>query len=424
MPFRLAPLLPVLLGVASAQAALGLSTPLIALLLVQLGASSGAIGVVASAYYVGFLGGALTADRLVRRLGHVRTFAVLAAVAADAALACVFAQSPILVALSRLLVGYSTSGMFLVAESWLNDRADTATRGRTFSAYLMASWGPAALGPLLLSVVAPAPVLFVGVGIAFATAVVPMMLTSQPNPEVRAQVRMGPVTLFRISPVGAACALASGLVNSSYYAMVPIYLGTVGQDASAIGAYTSVAMIAGLAVQIPIGIASDRIGRRPVALAAMLVAFGAAAALLAIGPASLWVLGAIGFVYSGATSPLYGLGASQTNDRMQRGDYVAASGGLLFMWSLGSSVSPTLAGTVMGFLGPRGLFLYLIAILGAVALFTAIRMLQRAEVPRGERSAFVPALAAPPRHAELSARVRHALAGPIASRLFRARPRS
>lgn len=423
MPFRILPLAPVLLGVASAQAALGLSTPLIALLLVRLGASSTAIGVVASAYYLGFLGGALSSDRLIRRIGHIRTFAVLGAVAADAALACVFAQAPWMVAISRLLVGYATSGMFLVAESWLNDRADTATRGRTFSAYLVVSWGPAALGPLLLSVVAPSPVLFVCVGIAFATAVLPMALTIQPNPEVRPQVRMGPASLFRISPVGAACALASGLVNSSYYAMVPIYLGTIGQDAAAIGAYTSVAMIAGLVVQVPIGIASDRLGRRPVALATMVVAFGAAAALFAIGPASLWTLAAIGFVYSGATAPLYGLGASQTNDRMQRGDYVAASGGLLFMWSLGSSVSPTLAGAVMGAVGPRGLFFYLIAILGAVAAFTVLRMGQRAEVPRDERSAFVPALAAPARHAELSGRVRRAFAGPIASRFWRIRDR-
>ena len=403
MPFRLIPLAPVLLGVASAQAALGLSTPLIALLLVHVGAGSGAIGVVASAYYLGFLGGALTADRLVRRIGHIRTFAVLAAIAADAALACVFAQEAWMVAISRLLVGYATSGMFLVAESWLNDRADTSTRGITFSAYLVASWGPAALGPLLLSVVAPAPILFVAVGIAFATAVLPMALTTQANPEVTARVRLGPAALFRISPVGAACALASGLVNSSYYAMVPIYLGRIGQDAAAIGAFTSVAMLAGLAVQVPIGIASDRIGRRPVALATMVVAFAAVIGLLLVGPASLWVLAAVGFVYSGATAPLYGLGASQTNDRMDRGDYVAASGGLLFLWSLGSSISPSLAGAVMSVLGPRGLFFYLIAILGAVAIFTAIRMLQRAEVPRDARGDYVPALAAPARYAELSA---------------------
>lgn len=422
MPFRLVPLLPVLLGVASAQAALGLSTPLIALLMVRLGASSTAIGVVASAYFLGFLAGALTADRLVRRIGHIRSFAVLAAVAADAALMCVFAQLPWMMAASRLLVGYAASGMFLVAESWLNDRADTATRGRTFSAYLVVSWGPSALGPLLLSVVAPSPLLFVCVGIAFAAAVLPMALTLQPNPEVRPQVRMGPLALFRISPVGAACALAAGLVNSSYYAMVPIYLGAVGQDASDVGGFVAVAMVAGFAVQVPIGIASDRLGRRPVALATMAAALGAAMAMMAVGAASLWSLAAIGFVFSGATAPLYGLGASQTNDRMQRGDYVAASGGLLFMWSLGSAVSPILAGAVMGLVGPRGLFVYIAAILAVVALFTAVRMLQRSEVPRTERGPFVPALAAPARHTELSARVL-AFAGPIASRLRRVRSR-
>jgi MFS family permease len=324
-----------------------------------------------------------------------------------------------MVAVGRLLVGYSTSGMFLVAESWLNDRADTATRGRTFAAYLVMSWGPAAIGPLLLSVIAPSPILFVVVGLFFTTAVLPMALTTQANPEVRAQVRMGPLTLYRISPVGAACALASGLVNSAYYAMVPIYLGGIGQDASHIGAFTSVAMIAGLLVQVPIGIASDRLGRRPVALATIVIAFAGAVGLVAVGDAPLWVLAAIGFVYAGATAPLYGLGASQTNDRMQRGDYVAASGGLLFMWSLGSSISPSIAGAIMNVAGPRALFAYLIAILGAVAIFTAVRMGMRAEVPRGERGTFVAAPTAPARHTELSVRVMQALTGPIAFRFWR-----
>ena len=416
MPFRLAPILPVLLGVSSAQAALGLSTPLIALLLVQVGASSAAIGVVASAYYVGFLGGALTAHRLVARIGHVRCFAVLAAVAADAAMITVFASEAWMIALTRLFVGYATSGMFLVAESWLNDRADTATRGRSFAAYLVASWGPAIAGPLLLGFVAPSPMLFACVGIAFATAVMPMALSLQPNPEVGRQVRMGPVALFRISPVGAACALASGLVNSSYYTMVPIYLRSIGQDSAHVADYTSLAMTAALLVQVPIGILSDRVGRRPVALGCLFVAFAMAVLLLLARNQSFAVLAAIGFVYSGATAPLYGLGSGQTNDRMQRGDFVAASGGLLFVWSLGSSVSPGIAGSVMAAAGPAGLFGYLIAILGTIAAFTAYRMFARAEVPRADRTAFVPAPSAPARHSEWVGRAVRALRDPLHAR--------
>jgi hypothetical protein len=39
------------------------------------------------------------------------------------------------------------AGLFLVVESWLNDKADAGTRGRTFGAYLLVSSGGSAGEP-------------------------------------------------------------------------------------------------------------------------------------------------------------------------------------------------------------------------------------------------------------------------------------
>ena len=412
MPFRLVPIAPVLLGVVCAQAALGLMTPLIPLLLLRVGASSTAIGAVASAYFMGFLVGALTADRIVTRVGHIRAFAVFAAAAADAALLLTFCGHAWQVALLRLAIGFACSGMFLVAESWLNDRADATTRGRVFGAYLVASWGASALGPLALNVVRPSPLLFVAVGLAFATAVLPMALTVQANPEVPRQAHMGIAKLFRISPVGVACALASGLLNSAYYGLAPVYLQRIGYGPGEVAAFVSASMVAGLAVQAPVGWLSDRIGRRRLTLAVLACGFAAAIALALAGHLPFAGLAAIGFVYAGVTAPLYGLGAGQTNDRMARGDYVAASGALLFTWSLGSSVGPFLAGGIMGQVGPAGLFAYSIVVLGVTGAFTGVRMLQRGEVPAGQRSGFVPSLASPVRSVQLAARMMHTLTHP------------
>lgn len=415
MRFRLAPIAPVLLGVVFAQAALGVMTPLIPLLLLRSGVSDGLIGIVASAYFVGFLGGALTADRVVARVGHIRAFAVFAAAAADAALLMVFAHAAWEMAPLRLLIGYACSGMFLVAESWLNDRADAATRGRTFAAYLVASWGASAAGPLALNVVVASPLLFVLVGVAFAAAVLPMALTAQANPPIRARAHMSLPELYRVSPVGVACAVAAGLVTSSYFALAPVYVRDLGFGPRSVAAFVSAAMVAGLLVQVPVGVLSDRLGRRPVTLATLAAGFVAGVAILSAGRQPFLSLAAMGFVFAGATAPLYGLGAGQTNDRMERGDYVAASGALLFAWSLGSSCGPLLGGVAMQAMGPSGLFAYLLAVLGAVGLFTALRMLQRGEVPLEQRSSFVPAPAAPVRSAELAGRVVRALRHPLAA---------
>ncbi len=413
MPFRLLPLAPVLLGVVCAQAALGLMTTLIPLLLLRVGASALDIGVVASAYFVGFLVGALTADRVVTRVGHIRAFAVFAAAAADAAMLLTFCRYAWEMAVLRLAIGYAASGMFLVAESWLNDRADSSTRGRVFAAYLLASWGASAGGPLALNVVRPSVLLFVLVGVAFATAVLPMALTVQANPEMPRQAHMNVLTLFRISPVGAACALASGLVNSAYFALTPVYLQRLGFGSGAVAAFASASMVAGLAIQVPVGWLSDRFGRRRLTLAILLSgAAGALAFALAGSRLPFVALAAIGFFYAGVTAPLYGLGAGQTNDRMQRGDYVAASGALLFTWSLGSSVGPFLAGGVMAGLGPGGLFVYLLAVLGVAAAFTVLRMAQRGEVPAGEQGRFVASLNSPARSVQLASRMMHTLTHP------------
>jgi MFS family permease len=419
MSFRLAPLLPVLLGLISAQGALGIMTPLIPLLLLRLGASSAAIGVVSSAYYAGFLVGALSCERVVMRVGHIRAFATFAAIAADASLLLAFTGAAWQVALLRLGIGYAASGMFLVVESWLNDRADASNRGRAFGAYLVASWGAAAAGPLALNAVPPSPDLFVLVGIAFATAVLPLALTQQANPLVRPQARFALIRLYRVSPVGVACCFASGLVNGAYYSLAPVFLQRDGYGAGSVAAFISAAMLAGLLVQYPVGMLSDRFGRRPVMVGTVGAAFVLALALAFTAGLPFSAVAALGFCFAGMTAPLYGLGAGQTNDRMERGDYVAASGGLLFVWSLGSTSGPAIAGIAMGRIGPAGLFHYLAAVLALLGLFTAARMLLRGEVPRARRRPFVPATAAPPRHPELASRA----GGPFWRSLLYRRPR-
>ena len=402
MPVRLTPIAPVLLGVVSSQVALGIMPPLIPLLLLRAGVSSPAIGAVASAYFIGFLAGALTAQRVVMRVGHIRAFATFASLAANATLLMLFFEAPVLAGLLRLVIGYASCGLTMVAESWLNDRADSGTRGRIFGAYLVASWGASVLGPLVLSVMPASPQLYVVAGMAFALSLLPMALTHESNPEIRQRARLNLRHLYRISPVGVVCSLAAGLLNSAYYPLVPVYLQRQGYDSTTIGGFISVISVAGLLVQYPVGMLSDRFGRRRIIIVILVAGCLLAGLMDLIEGSSLTLLTVLGFLLAGMMAPLYGLGAGQTNDRMQRGDYVAASGGLLFAWSLGSSIGPSIAGEMMGRTGPSGLFAYLAVTLGALALFTFTRMLQRREVPRGQRGAFVLAAAVPPRHAELA----------------------
>ena len=152
------------------------------------------------------------------------------------------------------------------------------------------------------------------------------------------------------------------------------------------------------------GFLSDRLGRRPVAVA-VLVSSCVASVVMGLSASSVFpVLLGIGCLFAACTAPLYGLGSSLTNDRLQPGQALAATGGLLFSWSIGSTFGPSIAGALMGRVGPYGLFVYLSIVLAIISLFVCARMLQRSEVPREQRSSFVPApAAAPAHHAELAA---------------------
>jgi len=119
------------------------------------------------------------------------------------------------------------------------------------------------------------------------------------------------------------------------------------------------------------------------------------------GGSPFWVLILLGSLLSGVTAPLYGLGAGQTNDRVARTDYVAASGGLLFAWAIGSTIGPVAAGAVMTHTGSaNALFFFIAVALLLLSGFTLLRMRLNPGVEN--ESAFVVARAAPPQMPELT----------------------
>lgn len=384
------PVLPVLAGVVCLELAIGALGPVAGVQLVERGVSASLVGLVSSAHYAGFLIGALFAHRIIDRVGHIRAFGALAVIAADAALLHALIDWPYAWALFRAMIGAALAGLFVVAESWLNDKAAAETRGRIFATYMVASWAASGVAPLLLNVADPNdPLLFIAIAIAFATAVLPMALTTVGNPEIESRTHFGILRVFRISPLGVVACFGSGLVTSAFYGMTPVYIEGVGLTARHLSVLLSVAILGGLLVQFPIGWLSDRFGRRPLMLICGTLAsgFALAIAILDDGFTALLVLA---FLFSSATAPFYALGVAQTNDYITARDFVAASGGLLFAWGLGASAGPSAAGWIMQVTGPDGLFYYLAAVLAVIALFIVYRMARRRAKPAALQGNFLP----------------------------------
>ena len=384
------PVVPVLLGIILIEAALGITGALIGIQLADRGVSASLIGFVFSAYNVGFLLGTLTCERIINSVGHIRAFGVFAVSASIATLLFALTTDVYAWILFKGLSGYALAGGFIVIESWLNDKASELNRGRLFAVYMVVTWGAGGLSPLTLNI---APVegdfLFKICTILMAAAMIPLALTKIGNPEIGHKQSFGIRQLIQASPTGVACCFASGLFTGSLYSLLPAYTEALGFGARELSILIAVGTVAALIIQFPVGYVADHYGRRPVIIGANALA-GALALAIAMAPSlSFTGLLALFFAMTMFQSPLYALGVGQTNDYVDRKDFVRAAAGLLFVWGVGASVGPTLVGLVMDAIGEAGLFYYIGVGYGLVALFALYRVFRRRAKTPKEQSDYV-----------------------------------
>ncbi|MGA7712115.1 MAG: MFS transporter [Rhizomicrobium sp.] len=355
------------------------------------GFSTLAIGVIGSAYFAGFVVGCFTGPRWLARVGHIRTFAVCAGIAAAATLAqSILIAVPAWISM-RALFGFAAANMYMVLESWLNDRAGNETRGRIFAAYLSVNFGGLVIGQFLFATARPESfTLFSLTTIFYALCLIPVGLTQLKQPAPTPVPVLRPVRLFRISPVGVAGCIAVGLANNAIWTLAPVYAQSRGLSSGWIALFMCAFTIGGTLVQIPVGRLSDRMDRRYViaVTCTLAAAAGIAIALFMGSGHGVMLLSIAGFGV--LMLPLYGLSVAHANDRIPREAFVESSATLLLINSLASVVGPTLAAAVMDIFGAHALFFFTAAIHTTMAVFTIVRLRVKEAAGATHREKFEP----------------------------------
>jgi MFS family permease len=336
------------------------------------------LSVVMSAYFLGFLLGSWRAPSMIRRVGHVRVFAALGSL-----ISAVLVLYPMLVewqiwALMRVVIGFGFAGIYITAESWLNNTATNETRGQALSAYMIVQMLGIVASQGLLAAGDPFGYdLFLIPSILVSLAFLPILLAATPAPTFDSTVRLGFAELFRISPLGCVGMLISGGVFSAMFGMASVWgtlsLLSVGQ----IALFTTFLYVGGLVLQYPVGWISDRKDRRTITLWLSLV--GAAVLALASAVAlPFWALLGVAAILGGVTYPMYSLLIAYTNDFLSKEQMAAASAGLIFLNGMGAIFGPLVVGWLMGVVGTRGFFLYMCILYLVQAAYTVWRMSRRA----------------------------------------------
>jgi MFS family permease len=350
-------------------------------------------GIIMSSYYVGFLAGSTMAPKLLAAVGHIRVFAALASMASSTVLVHAVFLHPGSWILMRLLSGFCMAGLFVVAESWLNDRATNATRGRLLSIYVVLQMGGMGAGQFLLNVADPGSFeLFVLTSVLVSLALVPILLTAKPGPRFHELAHIRLVEVFRAAPLGIVGSIGIGLSHGALFGMGAVYARQIGLSLPQVSVFMGLTILGGVLLQTPIGHLSDRHDRRRVivAVAALATCFAAVGALLVDPGPQLLVLM---FGFGGMTIPLYSLCIAHANDYLAPEHTVAASGSLIFASGIGSALGPFTASILMTTVGPGGFFWTLAGVhllVGAYALYRITRRAAVAPEDRAEWTSFGP----------------------------------
>jgi MFS family permease len=349
------------------------------------------IGIMGSLHFAGLMTGCLVWPRVIATVGHIRAFAAFTAIATITPLAQAVWSEPAVWWALRALNGLAFAGLFMVIESWLNGASSDATRGRVLASYTMINLTVVTLGMQFVAAGEPTSFeLFTLVAILYSLAAVPVALapTGAPTPPRTVQLRLG--WLFSVSPAAVIGCFCTGLANSSFWTLGPLYATGAGMRVQDAALFLTAAVLGGAAGQWPVGRLSDHIGRRPMAMIVCTVAALAGVALWAGSAGGKSLILILGVVYGTAAFTVYTLCVAHANDLVHKKRAVEVSSGLLLVFSLGAILGPLMGSLVMSLLGSGALFLHSAAAHTAIAAVMILRARQRPSLPLERNAPFLP----------------------------------
>lgn len=339
-----------------------------------------ALGLIGTGWSVGFVAGSITVPMIVKRVGHIRAYSVMAALGTITILLNSLWINDVSWIFLRALSGYCFAGAAMIVESWLNEVTDNESRGSIFSVYSAINMSASTAGQLSMSVIGVAGFIpFVVGAIFFICALLPTALTSKPQPRPLQSAKLDVRLLYRTSPVAAIAAFSIGMANGTFGTLAPVYGYAQHLDAANISYLMCLAVILGAASQIPFGRLSDRIDRRKVIAGLSGVAAIAASVLVIFNPDAGWVLYVLFGIYGFVAYPLYGIAVAHANDSANEGDFGRVSGGMLLIMGVGLAIGPAIAPMLMTYFHPVGLFIVTATFHGALAISTLLRLRVRPE---------------------------------------------
>jgi MFS family permease len=338
------------------------------------------VGALTSAYYFGLVIGARAGYLMIVRVGHVRAFAVASATAAVMVLAQTLIDDMTFWVVFRAIVGMSIVVQYIVLESWLNEKTQNQNRGRVFSIYLVVVGLGTALGQMAITLYPNLdwrPLTLVA--ICHILCLIPIVWSTQAHPLVPSPAPLDVRYFVKRVPQAMITMFLTGSITSVFYSLGAVYGVMQSFDTLQVAAFMSIAVLAGLLAQWPVGWLSDRMRRDRL--------IGINGVVLAVLSIFLWGWLPLSFewllVLGAATGAfqftLYAQAGSFANDIIPHEKRVNLSATLLMLFGIGATIGPLLAGYLMRLAGAGMLYVFISAC--GVTLYLSMRYIKVKEDP-------------------------------------------
>jgi len=350
-----------------------------------------AIGALMSGYFVGYFLGANSIPKFVGKVGHIRVFAAFASMASLSILIHAVFVNPIIWTFGRFITGFSIVAIFIVMESWLNDRANNRTRGQILSIYMFITLVGLSLGTLLLNFSSPEKYEpFILVSLLLSFALIPILLTKRKAPKFKKLGYIDIKGLYKTSPLAAVSMFCTGIIHSALFSLGAVYAASMNFTIFEISLLLFLITVSGGIFQWPIGYYSDRSDRRIIIIfCTLFAALFCFLSIMASGTSleNMYLATSVGIdkimffvyvaLYAGMAIPLFTLNLAYVNDYIPKEKFVAAGGGMQIIFGMGAMTGPILCSLLMNKFGTNGFFVHLLFFHLVIGVFGLYRITKR-----------------------------------------------
>ncbi|MDB2359477.1 MFS transporter [Alphaproteobacteria bacterium] len=333
------------------------------------------IGYVFSGYFLGYLFSSIQCPKLIKNVGHIRVFAAFASLGSIAILLHWVVVNPIAWLIFRMITGFSFAAIYIVCESWLNDRADNNSRGQLIGFYMIVLYFSNCGGVLLVNLSPTSEAyLYILISLLISVALVPILLTKKPAPDISTPKFISLKELFLKSPMAFVGSFAIGLIYSALFGLMGVFGAKIGLSVFQISIMFFVNTFIGAVFQYPVGKISDKFDRRTILFVLNIIAIASLIFAFLFGPSSFYILLIFIAIHSAVSLPYYAVVISHMNDFLEKEEIISGSSTLTLVNALGMVMGPLLASLFMAYFGAYGYFVYMIVIYCLVAPYNFARI--------------------------------------------------